>query len=451
MMSRTALAFLLKQIMRAVLVLLHRWFGLGVAVFLFISGATGAIISWDHELDAALNPSLFHANSADAGTVAGQPRGGLELANIVEAKEPKLRVTYVLNESEPGHTITMMVEPRLDPASGKPYELAYNQIAVDPVTAEVQGQRMWGAVSLSRENLLPFLYKLHYTMHLPAIGGFETGTWLMGIIGIVWMLDCFIALWISFPNWRSWRKSFAFRWKDGGHKLNFDLHRSGAMWVWGLLLVLAVTSVSMNLGSQVVQPVLRVFSTITPTAFDTRTPVSPDKVVEPKISREQVTQLAVEEGRRRGFTVPAGGVFYSSMFGLYGVGFFEPGNDHGDVGLGNAWLYFDAATGKPEGTRIPGSGSAGDLFMQAQFPLHSGRILGLPGRIFVSLLGALVAMLSVTGVLIWWRKRQARVRQAIKARQQAEAAPANLPGKPVAAKIANQLEGREGRESSSFS
>jgi len=34
--------------MRAVLVLLHRWFGLGVAVFLFISGATGAIISWDH-------------------------------------------------------------------------------------------------------------------------------------------------------------------------------------------------------------------------------------------------------------------------------------------------------------------------------------------------------------------------------------------------------------------
>lgn len=429
--------------MRAVLVLLHRWFGLGVAVFLFISGATGAIISWDHELDAALNPSLFHANSADVGTVAGTPKGGLELANIVEATEPKLRVTYVLNESEPGHTITMMVEPRLDPATGKPYELAYNQVAVDPVTAEIQGKRMWGAVSLSRENLLPFLYKLHYTMHLPEVGGFDIGTWLMGIIGIVWALDCFIALWISFPNWKSWRKSFAFRWKDGGHKLNFDLHRSGAVWIWGLLLVLAVTSVSMNLSVQVMQPVIRVFSTITPTAFDTRTPVAPNKVVEPKITREQVTQLAIEEGKRRGFDVPAGGVFYSSMFGLYGVGFFEPGNDHGDVGLGNAWLYFDAATGKPEGTRIPGTGSAGDLFMQAQFPLHSGRILGLPGRIFVSFLGALVAMLCVTGVLIWFRKRQARARQAAKGREMTAGASKNAPLKPVAAKTTTAVEGRE--------
>lgn len=431
--------------MRAVFVLLHRWFGLGVAVFLFISGATGAVISWDHELDAWLNPTLFHANSAEQGVV-GSPKPGLELANIVEAKEPKLRVTYVLTEAEPGHTIPMMVEARLDPATGKPYVLDYNQIAVDPVTAEIQGKRMWGAISLSRENLLPFLYKLHYTMHLPEVGGIELGIWLMGIIGIVWALDCFIALWLSFPNWKSWRKSFAFRWKDGGHKLNFDLHRSGGVWVWGLLLVLAVTSVSMNLSSQVMQPLIKVFSSVTPTAFDTRTPVAPDKVVEAKVTREQVTQLAIAEGRRRGFEVPAGGVFYSSMFGLYGVGFFEAGNDHGDVGLGNAWLYFDAATGKAEGTRIPGSGSAGDLFMQAQFPLHSGRILGLPGRILISLMGALVAMLSVTGVVIWLRKRQARVRQKIKAREQAQAAPSS----PHTAS-AKSGAGMDARESTSLS
>jgi uncharacterized iron-regulated membrane protein len=430
--------------MRAVLVLLHRWFGLGVAVFLFISGATGAIISWDHELDAALNPTLFHANSANSanpGTVAGTPKPGLELANIIEAREPKLRVTYVMNESEPGHTSSMMIEPRLDPATGKPYELGYNQIAVDPVTAEIQGKRMWGAISLSPENLLPFLYKLHYTMHLPEVGGIELGIWLMGIIGIVWALDCFIALWLSFPNWKSWRKSFAFRWKDGGHKLNFDLHRSGGVWVWGLLLVLAVTSVSMNLNNQVMTPIIKMFSTVTPTAFDTRTPVAPDKVVEPKMSREQVTRLAVEEGKRRGFEAPAGGVFYSSMFGLYGVGFFEAGNDHGDVGLGNAWLYFDAATGAPAGTRIPGTGSAGDLFIQAQFPLHSGRILGLPGRIFISFMGALVAMLSVTGVVIWMRKRKARVAQKRKVKEESNAGSGSP--QPAIAKTVKQVDGRE--------
>ena len=47
--------------MRAVLSLLHRWFGLSIATFLFIAGLTGAIIAWDHELDALLNPSMYKA------------------------------------------------------------------------------------------------------------------------------------------------------------------------------------------------------------------------------------------------------------------------------------------------------------------------------------------------------------------------------------------------------
>jgi len=241
--------------MRALLVLLHRWFGLAVAVFLFIAGATGALISWDHELDAWLNPQLFHARSADQPG-AGAPLPGLELARRVEQAEPRLRVTYVLTEAEPGHTMNMMVEPRLDPATGKPFALDYNQIAVDPVTAEIQGRRMWGAISLSRENLLPFLYKLHYSLHLPAAGGVELGLWLMGLIAIAWVLDCFIALWISFPRRTAWRRSFAFRWREGGHRLVFDLHRSGGVWLWALVLVVAVTSVSMNLQREIVGDLL---------------------------------------------------------------------------------------------------------------------------------------------------------------------------------------------------
>jgi uncharacterized iron-regulated membrane protein len=47
--------------------------------------------------------------------------------------------------------------------------------------------------------------------------------------------------------------------------------------------------------------------------------------------------------------------------------------------------------------------------MQAQFPLRSGRILGLPGRILQSAMGLVVAALSVTGVVIWHRKRRARI------------------------------------------
>ena len=73
-------------------------------------------------------------------------------------------------------------------------------------------------------------------------------------------------------------------------------------------------------------------------------------------------------------------------------------------------LYFDGGDGRLLGDRQPWKGTAADIFVQAQFPLHSGRILGLPGRILISAMGLIVATLSVTGVIIWLRKRSARLR-----------------------------------------
>jgi len=63
------------------------------------------------------------------------------------------------------------------------------------------------------------------------------------------------------------------------------------------------------------------------------------------------------------------------------------------------------------GENVPWKGTAADVFGQLQFPLHSGRILGMPGRILMSAMGLMVAMLSVTGIVIWWRKRKARAPQ----------------------------------------
>ena len=322
-------------------------------------------------------------------------------------------VTWLPLAFEPGHALGLFVSPGLDEGTGKAYSMEYNQAAIDPASGEVQAKRYWGEISLSRENLLPFLYKLHYSLHIPDGFGLELGVLLFGIVGIVWVLDSLIALWISFPNLSTWRKSFAFRFKQGVYKRNFDLHRSGGVWVWLLLLMLAVTSVSMNLEYQVVRPVVSLFSELTPSPFAVRTPNPVDEPIMPGVSREKVLQLAEAEAQRRGWTAPAGGMFYSPEFGVYGVGFYEADNDHGDGSLGNPWLYFDGPDGKFLGAEIPGTGTAGDIFMQAQFPLHSGRILGLPGRILISLMGLVVAMLSVTGLYIWWKKSCARAKTPV--------------------------------------
>ena len=73
-------------------------------------------------------------------------------------------------------------------------------------------------------------------------------------------------------------------------------------------------------------------------------------------------------------------------------------------------LYYDGKDGRYLGDRQPWNGTVADIFVQAQFPLHSGRILGMPGRILISAMGLVVAMLSVTGIIVWWRKYNSRRR-----------------------------------------
>jgi uncharacterized iron-regulated membrane protein len=180
------------------------------------------------------------------------------------------------------------------------------------------------------------------------------------------------------------------------------------MWVYPLVLVLAVTSVSMNLREPVMRPVVAWFSDLAPSPFASRPVAPPEQPIEPQVAPERVIELARAEALRLGITAPVGGLFVSPRFGVWGVGFYEVANSHGDSGLGNPWLYFDSRTGAPAGADLPGTGSVGDIFLQSMFPLHSGRIIGLPGRVLMSFMGVLIATLSVTGVLIWARKRRSR-------------------------------------------
>jgi uncharacterized iron-regulated membrane protein len=320
----------------------------------------------------------------------------LALAEQIEQRYPEVLVTYVpLAPEEPGKSLPFGVEPRRNPETGRLYEPGFNQVFVDPATGEELGKREWGAVwPITKETFVSFLYVFHYSLHLPEMWGTDRwGIWLLGIIAIVWTLDCFTGFYLTLPPrrrsrtttvnddgdvarswWQRWRPAWLVRWRGGATKLNFDLHRAFSLWTWGLLFVVAFTAFSLNLYFEVFYPLMSKVSQVTPTPFEQRAPN--DK---------------------------------HDPWGIYGVQFYEQGDGHGAGGVGHHELYFDGVDGRMLGDRQPWRGTAADLFVQAQFPLHSGRILGLPGRILISLLGLVVATLSVTGVVIWWKKRRARV------------------------------------------
>lgn len=425
--------------MRAFWTIVHRWVGLITAAFLFVTGITGAIISWDHELDDWLNSHLIEAQSS------GTKQAPLLLAQQVEERYPEISVRFIPLMVEDGESIKFGVSGRVNPETNRLYEPGFNQIFVDPVSGKELGKRQWGAVwPITKETFVSFLYILHFSLHLPEMWGIDRwGIWLLGIIAILWTLDCFVGAYLTLPArkrsqhktedwqlndakdseemrttaksfWQRWKPAWKIRTNASTYKLNFDLHRAVSLWTWGILFIVAFTAFSMNLYREVFFPAMNSVSQLTPTPFETREPSPRHEPIIPVVNFAEILEIAENDAKNKNWQEPAGSMFYSQSFGIYGVQFFYPEADHGVGGAGHKNLFYDGIDGRYLGEVLPWEGTAADIFLQAQFPLHSGRILGLPGRILISLMGLVVAMLSVTGVYIWWKKRAARNKQAVR-------------------------------------
>jgi uncharacterized iron-regulated membrane protein len=410
--------------MRALLTRVHRWLGLATALFLIVAGLTGAVTSWDHEIDEWLNRDLYLNQST------GPFLDPMALADRVAAADTRARVSYVALNFEPGHNAGYFVEPRLNPQTAQPYALDYNQVFVNPVTGEVVGRRDANAVSLSRQSLMPFLRSVHTSLHLPVMWGTDRiGYWIMGVVALIWLIDSFVGLVLTLPRrqrrlggaipgrtwWARWRPAWLVRWRAGGYKLNFDLHRAGGLWTWIAIVVIAFTSFSLNLYREVFYPALSLVSQTTPGPYETR-PMAPwGTHIEPRLGFAEVVAVARQQALARGINLPPGGAYYEARMGFYNVSFFRPESELGEAGMGLANLYIDGDTGRVLSQNVPWRGSAADVFVQLQLPLHSGRILGMPGRIYMSVMGLVVTMLSITGIVIWERKRRARRLRAITA------------------------------------
>jgi uncharacterized iron-regulated membrane protein len=74
---------------------------------------------------------------------------------------------------------------------------------------------------------------------------------------------------------------------------------------------------------------------------------------------------------------------------------------------GGTSVMFDGDTGALRELSPPTGEHDGNTVESWLYALHMARVFGLPYRIFVSVLGLVVVTLSVTGLVIWWRKRLA--------------------------------------------
>lgn len=387
---------------RQLWVLIHRWTGLALAVFLLMAGLTGSLLAFYHDLDAALAPEVHRVAAAQPGV---RPLDSLALRERVEEQLPQARVNWMPLHVEPGRSAEIYVESRGGSALG------YDEIFADPYTGQVLGTRMWGEPGTGAIDLMPFVYRLHYSLALGTVGSY-----LMGIVALLWTIDCFVGAYLTFPARPNGRRSWLARWRAAWgvrrgtavFKLNLDLHRAGGLWLWGVLLVFAWSSVGLNL-REVYNPAMRAMfelrgDTVRPSALarPIETPAL-DWDEGRKIARDAMADLASE----RGFTVKREqAIGYDSATGTYQYRVLSS-LDISDR-YARTTLWIDGQTGAMRSFDLPTGGAAGDTVTTWFFALHFADIGGLPYRVFVSLLGLAVAGLSGTGVYIWWRKRNAR-------------------------------------------
>lgn len=396
---------------------LHRYVGLAMTIFLIVVGLTGSLLAFLPELDHALAPQ-FHV--PDHGAQARSDAA--TLLEQAEARIPLARADAIwMGEVD---LVQISMSARITPSDGKPVDLSFDQLLLNPYTGEELGRRHWGVISEGLHNLMPFVYKLHYNLALDDIGGT-----VLGIVALAWTLDSFVGFYLTLPTvrrsqsecerpakafksrsfWSRWKPAWAVKWSASVTRINFDLHRAGGLWLWLALLVFAWSSVYMNLWESVYTPVTRAL-------FDFHDPWSEvpkrdSPFEQPSIGWRQAQTLGdallSKAGAEQGFHVERPiSLRIDRDRGVY-IYQVRSSRDIQDRN-GETRVFFDANTGELRSLSLPRGQYTGNTVTSWLFALHKANVWGLPYRIFVCVLGLAIVMLSVTGVLIWLKKRRSK-------------------------------------------
>jgi len=386
---------------------IHRWVGLAMTLFLVIEGVTGAMLAFRGPLTEFFDPGLY----SQAPTPAARPLDPPTLIELAEQREPRGRFHWFLPLGEGVALIYM--KPRPDPVTGQPHDLGFGYLALDPWTGrEVrrmdEGLYTAGAGVLA--NLMPFVYELHKVL---ALG--EFGAWVLGITALLWTLDCFAGVYLTFPLtlnrfWPRWKPAWLIKWRARWPRVNLDIHRSFSLWQWLALFIFAWSSVALI-------DKLAVYDSVTTSLFGpgpefAPTPASAKKVGSPKMNWHQAYAYGMAQandiGKREGFVVgEPNGFWYDDENGVYTLRVDTSRRfPHERYRI----LAFNGDTG----ASLPPPGAAdGNLNMLVTEYLIAFHMIGDPFdyeafRWYVVVFGVALTAISVTGVVIWLFKRGGR-------------------------------------------
>ena len=378
---------------------IHRWTGLALVVFLVVVGFTGALLPFQNDIQQLLSPTPSEL-VIRAPASGGQPLDWPILRRIAEHESGGQIDLFPLHRgtNEPA-TFGVSATANKPPP-------AIDAISLDPFTGHVVARHRIGDNGPFVGRIMPFLYQLHTSL---ALG--DWGSWLLGVAALAWTVDCFVGFCLTLPaiphgRWRKWRHAWAMKTPSPSmFRLNIDIHRAFGLWLWPMLFVFAWSSVGMNLNG-VSDPVMRfVFRYPPPPALADRPNRAPELDWDQALRAARINAAA--EAKRLGITIKreremrrnTGNATYA-----YAV---RTSRDRSTDGA-NSWFTIDGDTGRVLLLELPTGQHTGETVGYWLGLLHTAAVFGLPYRIFVSVTGMAIIVLSITGIVVWAKKRKAR-------------------------------------------
>ena len=437
--------------MRRICLWIHRYTGLVMAGFLIMAGITGSLLAFHKELDDMFNYKLAQIERQDA------PQ--LPIATLhdkVVAAYPEYNFSSMPTSLEADKSALFSVDRARGQSARNQPKALFQEVYVNPYNGDIVGTRDKDAWAW--RNTMWKVFWLHRDLLLGDIGKL-----MLGVIALIWTINCFIGFYLTFPRAVNNKKvsqktvpkttpkkraSFIKRWlpawkirrKTNTFKLNYDLHHAFGLWLWLMLFIIAWSSVGFNLKS-VYQPVMQavvgfegrqgkerekgrankadqsiaqVLPAITPVSNETGSAALVNKA---KVNKDNsiayLTEQANIAAQKNGATVEQLlGIRWVAEEGQWQMR-FKTNKDIGTHG-GASSITVNAATGKVEKVNFGYQSSFGNKIDQWISTLHMGHIGNGVGhlayQIFLAMLGLAVAVLSATGVYLWYKGRQQRLK-----------------------------------------
>ena len=357
---------------------LHRWLGLGSGLVVFVVAITGCLYAFQAEIQALTQPYR---------SVAARDEPFLPPSTLREIADAELPGKHI-------HGILYQGPAQAARAIYYEYEEYYDFVYLNPYTGEVL------RVKDETADFFRIVLDGHFYLWLPPNVG-QPVVASFTLIFVVMLISGLVLWWPR--NKKERRKSFTIKWDARWRRKNYDLHRVLGIYVYAIALILALTGLVWGFewfrdglyaaagGSKSLEYAEPLSDT---TARATVAFTNPVDVVWERTR----AKFPAAESIEMHFPATAASPIHVAV------------NPDASTYWQIDYLYYDQYTLE----EVPAAhlysrfadATAADKLIRMNYDIHTGAVLGLPGKLLACLASLLVASLPVTGLLIWVGRRK---------------------------------------------